>query len=252
MATVQLGDAELYYEEHGTESGVPLVLVHGFIGTGASWAPLVPEFADYRLVVPDLRGHGRSSGSVDTIHHQNFAEDLVSLLDHLGIDRAHFVGHSSGGMCLLFLAARHLQRVRTLSLVSATHTFDDHAKAQMRKATDELAASAEGIADIQRKHGPRHGDDYWQVLRQAFLNFTHRADELPFRADQVGWLTQPVLVLHGDRDRFFPVHTAVDLYEGLPIAELCIFPDTGHDLPFALPELFVAVERGFLKRHADA
>jgi pimeloyl-ACP methyl ester carboxylesterase len=252
MPTVRLVDADLYYEEHGDPDGQPLMLVHGFSGTGSHWTPFLSRYADYRLIVPDLRGHCRSSGSVDTIHHANFGDDLIALLDHLGIERAHFVGHSSGGMCLLFVGQRHLERVRTLSLVSATYTFDDHAKGHMRKIMEELPGSPQRIADLDQTHASHRGDEYWRTLKQAFLEFTYNDDELPFDPTSIGWLTQPVLVLHGDRDEFFPVYIPTRLYEGLPRGELAIFPNTGHDLPVALPDMFVDVVRSFLDRHRDA
>lgn len=246
MPYAPLPDGRLYFEEHGVPDGEPLVLVHGFGGVAARWHDLLDTFAGYRVVVPDLRGHGRSGGAPDTIHHRYFAGDLVALLDHLGIERAHFVGHSSGGMCLLFIGTERAERVLTLTLVSATYTFDDHAKAHMRQLMAALPDQPEAIAEIQQVHGPFHGEDYWKVLRDAFVAFTDDPDELPFTPEGLGSLRAPVLVLHGDRDEFFPVRIPTALYGGLPDGRLCILPGVGHDLPVAAPDLFRRIVTEFL------
>ena len=109
MPYVALEDAQLYYEEHG--AGDPLVLAHGFTGTGeASWTSSLPALAErYRVIAPDLRGHGLSTGAPETRHpHARFAADPVALLDHLDLERAHFVGHSAGALSLLILGTGHL------------------------------------------------------------------------------------------------------------------------------------------------
>src|ERR1700730_1071669 len=109
-----LEDAQLHYQEHGV--GDPLLFVHGFTGAGEMWGNVVSAFADrYRVIVPDLRGHGRSTGAPETIRHQRLGADLVALLDHLDIERAHFVGHSAGAVALLFVVSQQPSRVRTLT-----------------------------------------------------------------------------------------------------------------------------------------
>ena len=83
-------------------------------------ASVVPVLSDrYRVIVPDLRGHGRSTCAPETIRLERFAADLVALLDHLGIERAHLVGHSGGAETLQVLGTRHLPRARTLTLVGS-------------------------------------------------------------------------------------------------------------------------------------
>lgn len=229
------------------------MLVHGFSGSSQVWGGFIPLLTEkYRLIVPDLRGHGHSTGAPESIHHNRFADDLVALLDCLGIERAHFVGHSSGGMCLLFIGIHHPERVRTLSLVSATYTFDKHAKAHMREVADSLEYNPEGIAQSQLLHGSVHGDDYWKVHREAFREFTRDPKELPFTPEDLKGIRRPVLVFHGDRDAFFPVSIPVTIYQSIPGSELCILPATAHGLPSEQPQLFLEILQDFLRRNADA
>ncbi|HVC33066.1 MAG TPA: alpha/beta fold hydrolase [Chloroflexota bacterium] len=251
MSYLRLADAQIYFDEHG--AGVPLVLVHGFNASGHTWRDAVaPLAARYRVIVPDLRGHGRSTGSPETIHHRQFAADLVALLDHLDVDRAHFVGHSSGGMCLLFVGTQHQERVRTLALVSATYTYDAVAQRQMHRLADTLSENPAAVAAARRLHGPVHGDDYLKVLMEVFRGFADDPSELPFEPADLHGISRPVLLLHGDRDEFFPVRVPIALYQAMPNSELCILPSTGHYPPRELPDLVLSVLTQFLERHADA
>lgn len=251
MPYAHLADAQIYYEEHG--SGIPLVLAHGFNTSGRTWERLAPGLASrYRVIVPDLRGHGRSTGAPETIHHERFAADLVALLDHLGVERAHFVGHSSGGMCLLFVGTRYPERARTLALVSATHTYDERARRQMLAFVDGVGDRPDTIAALQRHHAAVHGDDYWKVLLSVFRRFAADPGELPFGTYELRAIVAPVLILHGDRDPFFPVDVPVTMYHALPNAELCILPGVGHYPPRECPDLLLRVLLRFLERQDAA
>jgi pimeloyl-ACP methyl ester carboxylesterase len=243
---------QLYYEEAG--SGPPLVLLHRFSGSGQLWKKLVAPLSErYRVIVPDMRGHGRSDGAPVTIRHHQFARDHVALLDHLGIERAHFVGHSSGGMSLLFLGTQNIERVDSLVLVNATYVYDGWAKSEMRRVSDEMTSDPQAIEAAQRLHARWHGDDYWQVLRDVFRGFgSESAHELDFRLDDLRAIDCPVLVLHGDRDPFFPVAVPVAMYSAFPRAELAILPNVGHTLPRDAPDLFVTLVTQFHERLAGS
>lgn len=251
MPILQLNDIQLHYEEYG--SGPALFLVHGFSGAGVVWSNFVPAFAEnYRVIVPDLRGHGGSTGNVETIHHNRFAADLLALMDALDLETAHFVGHSSGGMCLLFIGEDAPQRANSLTLVSATYTFDERAKAYMRKVADELESQPAAIEISRKLHGAVHGEDCWKKHRQAFRNFTLDARELPFQPADLARIPVPVFILHGDRDEFFPVDIPSTLYNAIPNAELCILPKTTHGLPTERSELLIRLVSEFLERASRA
>src|SRR6266508_6303133 len=91
---------DLYYELHG--DGAPLVMLHSFGGSGASWSPLLPEFAKaYRVILPDLRGHGRSTNPSGLFSHKQAALDIFALLDQMGVKTFKAIGASSGAMTLV-------------------------------------------------------------------------------------------------------------------------------------------------------
>ena len=105
----------VYFSEHG--SGPPLLLVHGLMMTGEMFDPVIEHFAArHRVIVPDLRGHGRSRGLPPPYTAAQLAADLARLLDHLGIDSAAVFGYSQGGAIAQQLALDHPGRCDRLVL----------------------------------------------------------------------------------------------------------------------------------------
>src|SRR5208283_3844321 len=103
--TELLNGLQVYFEIHG--AGEPLFLLHGFTGCSQNWLPTKEEWGDgFQLIVPDLRGHGRSGTLTAPFRHEDSASDLFALLDHLGIESCKGVGVSCGGNVLLHMATR--------------------------------------------------------------------------------------------------------------------------------------------------
>src|SRR3954469_23659453 len=106
MPTTSIGDADLYYEETG--QGPPLMLVPGLGGQGSFWISQVRAFSsDFRTVVHDHRGTGRSTHSRIAYSVEQMADDTLRLMDRLEIASAHFVGHSTGGAIGQVIALDH-------------------------------------------------------------------------------------------------------------------------------------------------
>jgi pimeloyl-ACP methyl ester carboxylesterase len=252
MPYLSVADAQLCYQEHG--AGDPLILVHGFTLAGEIWADVVPILAErHRVIVPDLRGHGRSRCAPETIRHDRFAADMIALLDHLDIGRAHFVGYSSGAVCGLFVGTQHLERLRTLTLVGGTYTFDEHYRAEARRTVAECEADPAWIDLQRRRHGAAHGPDHWRVLLDRWLAWANGPGEVRFRPADLTAITCPTLVLHGDRDPFFPVHIATTMYEAMPNAELAIVAAASNDAGRQeRTDLFVRIVTDFHRRHIGA
>ncbi len=132
--TVKLNGIELYYEEHG--AGEPLVLLHGFSGSGQAWKPYLDTFAaHYRVITVDMRGHGGSTNPSGEFTHRQSARDIFALLDTLGIERCMGIGSSSGGMTLLHMATQQPERVEAMILLGATSYFPEQAGRSCASAT---------------------------------------------------------------------------------------------------------------------
>ena len=120
---VPLRGIRMYYEDRG--HGPALLLLHGGTGNGDQFAKQVPAFlTHYRLIVPDSRAQGRTSDGAGPVTYHGMAEDVVALMDHLGIRSARIMGWSDGGVIGLDLAAHHPARVTHLVTFGANTTVE--------------------------------------------------------------------------------------------------------------------------------
>src|SRR5262245_11521619 len=116
MPYARLNDVDLYYESHGSDD--PLLLFLGLVSDAKTLSQFVPEFKDYRIVIIENRGSGRSAKPEGPYSTEMMAEDAVALMDQLGIAQAHIIGKSMGGMIAQWIAARWPAKVRSLVLAS--------------------------------------------------------------------------------------------------------------------------------------
>lgn len=222
--TVQVNDIEMYYEEYGT--GKPVVLLHGFGGCTQNWQPFTAALSQHhRLIVVDMRGHGYSTNPGNTFTHRAAASDVFCLLDKLGIADFSAMGMSSGGMTLLHMATSQPDRIAALVLVSATSHFPDQARVIMGRAA--FRTMPPQVQDMYRACAKR-GDEQIRQLVAQFNALGDNYDDMTFTAEDLSAIKARTLVVHGDRDRFFPVEIAVNLYRSIPHAALWIIPGGDH------------------------
>ncbi|SEM61454.1 haloacetate dehalogenase [Loktanella fryxellensis] len=125
---VPIGEVTL--SVHRAGRGVPLILLHGYPQNHHCWARVAPRFAqDFDVIVPDLRGYGDSDAPADDADHTTYAKrtmarDIVGLMDALGLDRAHVLGHDRGARVAYRLALDHPERVRRLGIIEIVPTGD--------------------------------------------------------------------------------------------------------------------------------
>jgi pimeloyl-ACP methyl ester carboxylesterase len=241
--TATLNGIEMYYEVSG--QGEPLVLLHGFGGSGARWASLVPELAkNYRVIVPDLRGHGRSTNPANQFTHRQSALDVFALLNSLGIRRFKAMGISTGGMTLIHMATQQPSRVTAMILIGTTSYFPEQARVIMRGATVESLTPADYQ---QRRQIHKRGDQQIRELAQQFHSFKDSYDDMNFTRPFLSTIAARTLIVHGDRDQFFPVEIPVELYRSIPSAALWIVPGGGHVPIFDANVSFLPIAQTFLR-----
>ena len=221
--TETLNGIQLYFELHG--SGEPVLLLHGFGGCSQDWKPLISDWsAHFQLIVPDMRGHGRSSHLTNPFRHEQSATDILALLDHLGITACKAVGVSGGGNVLLHIATRQPERVSAMVLVSATSYFPAQARPIMRAYPDSLT---EQDWEVMRRRHPG-GDEQINMLLATTRSFADSYDDLNFTTPYLSTIKARTLIIQGDRDPLYPVEISVEMAKAIPNSSLWIIPGGGH------------------------
>ena len=241
---VSINGMEMYYLVHG--EGEPLVLLHGFTGSSSDWEIFLPDLSrEYRLIIPDLRGHGRSTNPLTTFTFRQAAFDGLALLDHLGISQCKAIGLSNGGNILLHMATQRPERVTAMVLVSAVSYYPESARAIMRAYTTDNLTEDEWRA---LRHRHYYGDEQIRALFRLGRAFADDYEDMSFIPPYLGTITARTLIVSGDRDPLVPVSIAVELFHSIPHSYLCIVPDGGH-LPvfYDRKELFVKTVKQFLR-----
>jgi pimeloyl-ACP methyl ester carboxylesterase len=242
---VQVNGIELHYDVRG--SGEPLILLHGFGMCAADWTTTALELAKhYRVITFDARGHGRSTNPANKFSHRQAAEDVRALMDRLNIAQARAIGFSSGGMTLLHLSTRYPDRLSKMVVVGATYEFQDHARSMLRGVAKE-GLPPPVLAGFRKC--AKRGDAQVNELVAQFTAFAASTDDMNLTTAELAKVKASTLIVHGDRDEFFPVSIPVAMYGAIPKSELWIVPGGDHSPSAgADEEEFVEVVGGFLKK----
>jgi pimeloyl-ACP methyl ester carboxylesterase len=237
---------EMYYEVRG--EGQPLILLHGFTGAGSDWRYVfdLDEWAkSYRVIVPDMRGHGGSTNPSGEFTHRQSAQDIFALLNHLKIDQFRAIGLSGGGNTFLHMAVEQPSRVVAMVIISATTHFPDQARAIMEHFSFDTL-SADELAQMRARH--KHGDDQIRALFHQGNEFKDSHDDLNFTAGDLAKITAETLIVYGDRDPLYPLSIATNMYAALPRACLMVLPNAGHSPIFGdAKDYFVKTAASFLR-----
>jgi pimeloyl-ACP methyl ester carboxylesterase len=220
---VRVNGVDLYFETHG--EGDPLLLLSGFTGTSQDWKPTLHGWGSgFQIILPDLRGHGRSGTLEGPFRHDDAAGDLFGLLDYLGINAFRAVGISCGGNVLLHMATKQPRRMRAMVLVSATPYFPGEARSIMRQYAGKLPPQE--WERLRRCHPG--GDRQIEALLASTASFADSYDDLNFTPPYLSRIEAPTLIIQGDRDPLYPVELSLGMARAIPKASLWIIPDAGH------------------------
>ena len=248
--------------------GPPLLFLHGFTGSMASWAGVRPAFAGFKTIMVDLIGHGASDAPLDPSRFEMgpCVQDLTAVLDRLGIARATVVGYSMGGRVALHLALGAPERVAALVLESASPGIADAAERAARVKSDEALAD-----DIERL-GVEAFVDRWEAqplfasqsrlpaairegvraqrLKNSALGLANSLRGMgagvqePLHA-RLRDVQAPTLVIAGSLDaRYCAI--AREIEGSIPNSSLVVIPEAGHTTHLEQPAAFTEAVRGFL------
>ena len=200
-----LNGLHMYYETHG--SGRPLVLLHGGLGSGEMFGPVLPRLAEHHQVIaPDLQGHGRTADIDRPIDMAVMADDIAALIDHLGLDKPDVVGYSLGGGVALFTAINHPDRVGKLVSASANIRRDAIPPEMLAQQAQVNAAALDFMKDTPMyqhyQHVAPRPDDFGLLLDKIGESMSKDFDF----SQEVRGLQVPTLIVCADADMAPPSH----------------------------------------------
>lgn len=204
-AYAEVNGISLYYERHG--AGHPMVLLHGGLGSGEMFGPILPALSEgHEVILPDLQGHGRTADIDRPLDVRLMADDIAALIDHLGLDRPDVVGFSLGGGVALQTAVKYPSRVRRLVAVSANIRRDAVYPEILALQSQVNAAAAEFMKDtpmyeLYQRVAPRPAD-FPRLLDKAGEAMLKNFDF----TEEVRGLQVPTLIVAGDADMAPPSH----------------------------------------------
>lgn len=267
MPKVRVGEIEMYYIEAG--SGDPLVLIMGFGGDHLAWGFQVPVFAErHRVVAFDNRGAGQTDAPDAAYSTRTMADDTVGLMDRLGIERAHVLGVSMGGMIAQEIAINHPGRVRTLQLHCTYARADRYTQVRAdiwemlrRKLTREESMRAV-MPWLFEPASYNERPDFVETIianglanpyPQSLAGFVRQREAVSAHdaLDRLDRITCPTLVSTGERDGLVSPQFSREIAARIPGAEFQTLPG-GHVYFWEFPEAFNRMCLEFLAKHARA
>lgn len=253
-------DAEIFYWVLG--EGPPVVLLHPFPVHHEFWLPIAETLASkYRLILPDVRGHGQSGIGDGPATMEKHAADLQAVLDDAEVGRAVMVGVSIGGYLLFEFWRRFRSRVAALALCNTKAPADDHAgrAGRLQAANDVLergtapffeAMTQKVLAKSTRESRPDLVDGAFRMMKEMSPEDVAQVQRgMAERPDSVATLKTinvPTLLVTGDEDALTGVKEAELMRLHIPGSEVRVIPKAGHYSAWEQPEQFARMLRQFL------
>ncbi|SCE97569.1 Pimeloyl-ACP methyl ester carboxylesterase [Micromonospora viridifaciens] len=256
MSSARSPSESLYFTERG--SGRPLLLVHGLMVTGEMFEPVIEHLATrYRVIVPDLRGHGRSRGLPPPYAAAQLASDLSRLLDHLGIDSTAVLGYSQGGAIAQQLVLDFPNRCDRLVLACAfafnmatcREKVEGHLLPLVLQVLGMRLSAKLVVSQAAPQLGKERADWLAAIMADQDRTLMVSAWKQTMAFDSRRRLAEiacPTLIIAASNDQAVPIHHAKMLHDGIAGSQLVIIDDAGHALIWTHSDEFERVTDDFL------
>jgi len=254
-AMLDVDGAQLHYIDTGGK-GTPVVLLHAATGTVAAWEKQIPSFAaaGFRVVAFDRRGWGASTTGPQP---GTAADDLLRLLDHLGIQRTHLVGTAAGGFVAFDFALSFPERLRSVVVANTIGGVQDPEFTELGRRIRPPEFNA--LPPDLRELGPTYraanaaGTARWLELERHSRPEGPRAPAQPLRnmltLAALERITTPTLLLTGGADLYAPPPIQQQFAAHIKGAQSFVVPEAGHSTYWETPDVFNKTLLAFLKKH---
>jgi pimeloyl-ACP methyl ester carboxylesterase len=201
----EVNGIDLYHESHGT--GRPLILLHGGLGSGEMFGPILPALSQHhQVIVVDLQGHGRTADIDRPIDIRLMADDIAALTDHLGLQKPDLVGYSLGGGVAFFTAVKYPEKVGKL-VMAAANIRRDAIPPEMLAQQAQVSSAALGsmketpMYQLYRRVAP-HPEDFGRLLDKIGEYMSKDFDY----SEEMRGLQVPTMIVCADADMAPPSH----------------------------------------------
>lgn len=255
---IQANGINIHYEEYG--EGAPLILLHGGTSTLKEWEAHIPSFAPhFHIYALDSRAHGKTDNPTGRLTYRMMADDVATFIKALDLPRPLVCGYSDGGQIALELALRYPGLTQALVIGAAWYKFSEVYINGLKEwgferprelDFNKIQSTFPQFVEMWKMEHRRDDDpDYWKSLLLQIselwltpLNYT----EADFKQ-----VTDPVLIIIGDRDGLIPLEDAIEMYQMIPNAELAVLPNADHMGLVMNPETFIHIVLEFLMRQSN-
>jgi N-formylmaleamate deformylase len=256
MAICKTNGISIHYTRTGGNKP-PLIMLHGLMTSGACFIPIALALAEeYDVILPDARGHGKSSAPNFGYRYEDHANDVIGLIDSLKLSAPILIGHSMGGMTATVVASLRLSIIRGLILadpsflsaevqqsVCDSEVADQHRRI-LSKSFDELVSDA-------RVRQPHRSLELIKLIAEARLQTSMSAFDVlkPPARDFMSLVSKidiPSLLVFGDTGNIVSSTLASDIQRQNNKFRFTLIKDAGHGLPFDQPQRFVSAIKDFL------
>ena len=264
IEAVERDGARTVYEAHGDADGPALLFGHAQILARAQYAPQVEAFAGrYRVIALDFRGHGESPVSPAPYSMEDLARDAVAVLDAEGVERAHYLGSSLGGMVGFALALEHPSRLASATFLATQGALPAANGERIRRTAARLAALGDSMAPAAEEIVARYTTEAWRAENPAgharlieiasanpLAGYEHSGAAITAMDydGRLGEIGTPTLVVAGEHDTPTPPERMALYRDGIRGAEMTVIEGAGHFPNWDRPEAFNRAYGDFLDR----
>ncbi|MFA6266978.1 MAG: alpha/beta fold hydrolase [Pseudolabrys sp.] len=259
----KIGAAPRIAVEHAG-AGEAVIFMHGIGGNRRNWRDQIPAFSKYfKAIAWDARGYGDSDDYEGPLNFHSYADDVVRVLDHFGVERGTLVGLSMGGRIAMDFAARHADRLKTLVLCDTHKGFaglSPEARTAFIASRKEPLVNGKEPKDIagpvaKTLIGPNASKEAYEALvdsmsrlhKESYIKSIEASVNMDVRTD-LDNIAVPTMVVVGSADRLTTVDMARSIASDIPGAELSIIEGAGHLVNIEEPEKFNSIVVDFLRR----
>ncbi len=243
------GKLKLAYTEQGEETGVPVILLHGFSDSWHSYEMVLPHLSSgFHVFAISQRGHGNSSTNKKSYQSEDFANDIAAFIKQKKLGPAIIVGHSMGSTVAQCFATKFPSLTKALVLVASFSDFDKPMIHEFKKVINELKDPVDSvfIDEFQRSTVTKPIND---KMLNLFISESRKLPASVWKGVAAGWksadyrealrsFTKPVLILWGDKDAYCPRADQDELLKNLKNSKLVVYEGIGHALHWEAPEKF--------------